>query len=83
MQNTLGFYLRNKRLDKKMTIEKLSKKANISKTMIVAYEKGRAIPNIKGTEKLAKGLGMTYEQIRRAIVDFTDPDLPKGPEISD
>jgi transcriptional regulator with XRE-family HTH domain len=79
----LGFYLKNKRLDRKMTIEQLSKKANISKVMIVKYENEKAVPGIKGTEKLAKGLGITYAALRQAIVDYTDPRLPRGPEISD
>jgi transcriptional regulator with XRE-family HTH domain len=82
-ENMLGFYLKNKRLDKKLTIAQLSKKAKISATMIVKYENDRAVPAIKSTEKLAKALGLTYTEIREAIVDFTDPRMPKGPEISD
>jgi transcriptional regulator with XRE-family HTH domain len=81
--NMLGFYLRNKRLDKKLTIAQLSKKAKLSATMIVKYENQKAIPGIKGAEKLAKGLGITYEELRRIIVDYTDPGLPQGPEVSE
>lgn len=79
----LGFYLKNKRLDKKLTIAQLSKKAQLSPAMIVRYENDKAIPGIKGAEKLAKGLGMTYQEIRKLIVEYTDPGIPKGPEISD
>lgn len=79
----LGFYLKNKRLDKKLTIAQLSKKAQLSTAMIVRYENDRAIPGIKGAEKLAKGLGMTYQEIRKLIVEYTDPGIPTGPETSD
>lgn len=79
----LGFYLKNRRLDKKLTIAQLSKKANLSPAMIVRYENDRAIPGIKGAEKLAKGLGITYQEIRKLIVEYTDPGIPKGPEMSD
>jgi transcriptional regulator with XRE-family HTH domain len=82
-EKMLGFYLKNRRLDKKLTIAGLSKKANISATMIVKYENDKAVPNIKGTEKLAKGLGMTYAELRQLIVEYTEPGLPKGPEVSE
>jgi transcriptional regulator with XRE-family HTH domain len=79
----LGFYLKNRRLDKKLTIAQLSKKAKLSPAMIVRYENDKAVPGMKGTEKLAKGLGMTYQEIRKLIVEYTEPGIPTGPETSD
>lgn len=69
----LGFIIRNRRIDKRMTIADLSKKANISTVSIVKYENDKAVPGIKSTEKLAKALGWTYAELRKIIVENIDP----------
>lgn len=79
----LGFYLKNKRLDRKMTIAQLAKKAKVSMVSIVKYENDKGVPGILATEKLAKAYGMTYGELRRLIVNNTKPGTPEGPEISE
>lgn len=64
---SLAEQIRQKRLEKGLTQDRLAKDVGISRTMIAHYESGIKLPNIVTGVKLAKILGTTTE----ALVDET------------
>jgi putative transcriptional regulator len=55
--------LKERRIDKRLTQEELSKKAAISRQYLNKIENGKAIPSTPIAIELAKALGCTVEEL--------------------
>jgi DNA-binding XRE family transcriptional regulator len=59
----VGKFLRTTRLNESLSLETLSKKSGVSKKIIDDIENGRRMVSIKESEKLAKHLNVSQEEL--------------------
>lgn len=62
-----GLWLRDKRLDKGLTMEEFSKLCELSYVTISNIELGKVLPGISATKKIADVLEMEYVDLRLQI----------------
>lgn len=74
----LGKLLRQKRIDKEWTQDKLSEQLQLTHVSISTYERGVAIPNGYTFLKLIKTLGITQEDLQE-VMELVDQDA--GPKV--
>jgi transcriptional regulator with XRE-family HTH domain len=66
--------IRNKRIEKNLTLEELSEKAQISVSFLSYIEKNKKIPSIKTIEKISKGLNIPVYKLFQTESDKKEKD---------
>ena len=62
-EDKIGENIREARQRKRISQEELAKRSGIANTTLSAYENSRKIPNLTTIAKIARGLGMSIEQL--------------------
>ena len=71
----IGVFIKERRIDAKITQEELAKKMHVSSTTIDKWEKGKVLPDIKKLEKLAIVLGTSIVEMLSGDESNRDMDL--------
>lgn len=64
---TLGEFLKNKRIEQKLTQKELAEKLNISYQRIQEYEKNKTMPALKNALILFKILNIDIKEIEKIL----------------
>lgn len=68
----IGEIIKNKRTERGYTQKQLSDLSGVSRVAIGNYERGDRFPNIAILEKLARGLGITTNELIKSASPFID-----------
>ena len=71
----IGVFIKERRIDAKITQEELAKKMHVSSTTIDKWEKGKVLPDIKKLEKLAIVLGTSIVEMLSGYASIQDMDI--------
>lgn len=71
----IGAFIKEKRMDAKMTQEELASKLNVSNKTISKWERGLGIPNVDMLEPLSRILGVTIAEILSGENQVKDVDM--------
>ena len=73
MHSALGRKVKSLRLHRRLTIEQLGRRADVSKSMLSMIEAGRRAPSIRLLLRLAKSLNVSAKEL---LEDVRDADPP-------
>lgn len=70
----LGEVFEKKRLEKKLSRNRLSEIARVSRTGIIMFERGERMPSIHILKAMANGMGVKLSQLIRSAEKATESD---------